>query len=69
MPKLEITEIEERLHGHLLFNVRAFTEEGRIDVPIDIRVRGSTPLDEEAVLRSTLAFAEELAGAVRLRLS
>jgi len=65
---IEVTKIEEQAEGRLLFNVRAFTAEGRIDFPIGI-LRLETPaLDEAAVLRSTLQFAEELTAALRLRL-
>jgi hypothetical protein len=65
---IEVTKIEEQAEGRLLFNVRAFTAEGRIDFPIGI-LRLETPaLDETAVLRSTLKFAEELTAALRLRL-
>ena len=33
---IEVTKIEEQAEGRLLFNVRAFTAEGRIDFPIGI---------------------------------
>jgi hypothetical protein len=68
MTHVEINEIEERLHGQLLYNVRANGEAGRFDLPFEIRVSGSAALNEEAVLRATLAFAEDLAAAARLRL-
>ena len=68
MAKLEVTKIEEQGDGRLLFNVRAYTSEGRIEFPIGIQDLGSPALDDIAVLRSTLGFADELAAAVRLRL-
>ena len=68
MTKLEVTKIEEQGNGRLLFNVRAYTSEGRIEFPIGIRDLGSPALDDIAVLRSTLGLADELAAAIRLRL-
>jgi hypothetical protein len=68
MTKLEMTKIEEQGNGRLLFNVRAYTSEGRIEFPIGVQGLGSPALDDIAVLRSTLGFADELAAAVRLRL-
>jgi hypothetical protein len=67
--KIEVTKIEEQAKGRLLFNVRATSAERRIDFPIGIQGLASPVLDEAAVLRSTLAFAEELAASVRLRLT
>jgi hypothetical protein len=66
---IEVTKIEEQAKGRLLFNVRANTAERRIEFPIEIQRLGSSVLDEAAVLRSTLDFAEELAASVRLRLA
>ena len=68
MTKLEVTKIEEQGNGRSLFNVRAYTSEGRIEFPIGIQNLGSPALDDIAVLRSTLGFADELAAAIRLRL-
>ena len=68
MANLEVTKVEEQGSGRLLFNVRVAAAEARIDVPIAIQDRGSSALDEAAVLRSTLGFAEELAASVRNRL-
>jgi len=68
MTKLEVTKIEEQGNGRSLFNVRAYTSEGRIEFPIGIQDLGSTALDDIAVLRSTLGLADELAAAIRLRL-
>ena len=68
MTKLEVTKIEEQGNGRLLFNVRAYTSEGRIEFPIGIQDLGSPALDDVAVLRSTLCLADELAAAIRLRL-
>jgi len=68
MATIELTEIEEQAKGRLLYNVRANTAEGRIDFPIGIQRLGSEVLDEAAVLRTTLVFAEELTAALRLRM-
>jgi hypothetical protein len=65
---IEVTKIEEQAKGRLLFNVCAYTAEGRIDFPVGIQDLGSPALDEAAVLRSTLSLAEDLAASVRLRL-
>jgi hypothetical protein len=65
---IEVTKIEEQAKGRLLFNVRANTAEARIDFPIGIQRLETPVLDEAAVLRSTLQFAEELTAALRLRL-
>ena len=65
MTKVEVTKIEEQGNGRLLFNVRAYASEGRIEFPIGIQDLGSSALDEIAVLRSTLGFADELAASIR----
>jgi len=65
---IEVTKIEEQAKGRLLFNVRAYTAEGRFDFPMGIQRLETPALDEAAVLRSTLQFAEELTAALRLRL-
>ena len=65
---IEVTKIEEQAEGRLLFNVRTNTAEGRIDFPIGILGLETPVLDEAAVLRSTLQFAEDLTAAIRLRL-
>jgi hypothetical protein len=67
--KIEVTKIEEQPKGRRLFNVRAYSSEGRIEFPIAIQELGSPLLDEAAVLRSTLDVAEKLAVSLRLRLS
>ena len=40
MAKFEVTKIEEQGNGRLLFNVRAYTSEGRIEFPIGIQDLG-----------------------------
>jgi hypothetical protein len=70
MATLEVTKVEEQMTGRfLLFNVRVDGVEGRIEFPIAIQDLGSLALDEAAVLRSTLGFAEDLATSVRNRLA
>jgi hypothetical protein len=66
---IEVTKIEEQAEGRLLFNVRAHMPEGRIEFPIEIQRLGTPVLDEAAVLRSTLDFADDLAASLRLRLA
>jgi hypothetical protein len=68
MTKLEVAKIEEQGNGRLLFIVRAYTSEGRMEFPIGIQDLGSPALDEIAVLRSTLGLADDLAASIRLRL-
>jgi hypothetical protein len=68
MTKLEVAKIEEQGNGRLLFIVRAYTSEGRMEFPIGIQDLGSPALDEIAVLRSTLGLADDLASSIRLRL-
>jgi hypothetical protein len=68
MANVELTKIEERLNRKLLYNVRIQRSEGRIEFPIGIQEYGSASLDEAAVLRATLIFAEELATSLRLKL-
>ncbi len=65
---LQVTKVEEQTNGRSLFSVHAFTPEGRIEFPIGIQDLGSPALDEVAVLRSTLALADDLAASIRLRL-
>jgi GrpB-like predicted nucleotidyltransferase (UPF0157 family) len=67
--RLEVAKIEEQLHGKLLFNVRAFTAEGRMDLPVTVLVQGSPALEEAAAFRSVLALAAEILAAVRARLA
>ncbi len=69
MTTVEVTKIEEQAEGRLLFNVRAQTPEGRIEFPIGIQRLGAPVLDEAAVLRSALEFADDLAACLRLRLA
>ena len=61
MATLEVTKVEEQMTGRFLFNVRVDGVEGRIEFPDRMQDLGSLALDEAAVLRSTLGFAEELA--------
>jgi hypothetical protein len=68
MIKVEVTKIEEQRNGRFLFSVHADGAEGRMEFPIGIQDLGSPALDEIAVLRSTLGFADDLAASIRLRL-
>ena len=66
--KVEVTKVEEQMNSRLLFSIRAYTPEGRIEFPIGIQDLGSHALDEIAVLRSALSFADDLAVSIRQRL-
>ena len=67
--KVEISKIEAQRGGRLLFNVRAYTTERRMEFPIAIQDLGSSSLNETAVLRAALDLAEQLAVSLRLRLA
>ena len=69
MTPIELTKVEEQLNGRVLFNIRAFTSRGRMDLPIGVLGGASPALDEDKVLRSALELSEELTAAIRLRLS
>jgi hypothetical protein len=66
---IEVTKIEEQAKGRVLFNVRAYSSEGQIEFPIGIQTLASPVLDELAVLRCTLDFADDVAASLRLRLA
>ena len=68
MTKVEVAKIEDQQNGRLLFCVRAHSPEGRIEFPIGIQDLGTPALDEAAVLRTTLEFADDLAKSIRMRL-
>ena len=68
MTKLEVTKVEERLNHQFLYNVRLSADTNRMEFPICIQDQGSARGNKAAVLASTLAFAEELEAAARLRL-
>jgi hypothetical protein len=68
MANIEVKKVEERLNHGLLFSGRVNADEGHTEFPIGIQDQGSATANEAAVLASTLAFAEELGAATRLRL-
>jgi hypothetical protein len=68
MATLEATEVEMHPNGQLVFNVRVRAAAGRMEFPVAVQDQGSRALNETAVFRSALGFAEELAAAIRLRL-
>ena len=68
MTKAEVTEVEQQLHGRLLFRVRIAASAGRMEFSIPIQDQGSASLNEIAVLRATLVLAAELAASARLGL-
>jgi hypothetical protein len=68
MVDIEVTKVEERTNSRIIFRVRVRTTMGQTDVPISVQDQGSSALNETVALRSTLAFADELAASVRHRL-
>jgi hypothetical protein len=68
MANVELTKIEERLGGQLLFNVRLNATAGRIEFPISISNQGSAASNEMTVLQSAFALANELGASIRLSL-
>jgi hypothetical protein len=68
MANIDVKKVEDQLDHGLLFSVRVNADDGHMESPVAIQDRGSPPANEAAVLASTLAFAEELEAAARLRL-
>ena len=68
MANIEVKKVEEQLDHRLLLSVRVNADEGHMEFPLAIQDHGSPAANEAAVLASTLAFAEELEAAARLRL-
>ncbi len=68
MADIELLEVEDQPGHRLLFHVRVNAAAGRMEFPIGVTDEGSAPLNETAVLRSTLAFAEDLATSTRTKL-
>ncbi len=69
MANIEVTKVAEQLNHRLLYIVRVSADTDHMEFPIGIHDQGSPAADEAAVLASTLAFAEALEAAARLRLS
>ncbi len=68
MATIEVKKVEEQLNNRLLFSVHVNADEGHIEIPIEVKDRGSPAANEAAAVASTLAFAEALEAAARLRL-
>ncbi len=68
MADIEVAEVEDQPGQKLIFNVRVNAAAGRMEFPIGVTDQGSAALNETAVLRSMLAFAEDLAASARIRL-
>jgi hypothetical protein len=68
MATIEVRKVEEQLNHRLLFSVRVNADEGHIEFPVGVEDQGSPAANEAAALASTLAFAERLEAATRLRL-
>jgi hypothetical protein len=67
MADIQVAKVEQHPNGRLLFSVRVQTSEGRMEFPIAVQDAGTAARNEEAVLRSALRIAEELAESARLR--
>ena len=68
MANIELTKVEDQLNHRLLYSVRVNADTDRMEFPIAIQDQGSPAANEAAVLASTLAFAEALDAAARLRI-
>ncbi len=68
MATIEVRKVEEQLNHRLLFSVRVSADEGHIEFPVGVEDQGSPVANEAAALDSTLALAEALEAATRLRL-
>ena len=69
MVKIEIRKVEEQLNHRLIFDVRVIGDTDHMEFPIGIPDLGSPTANEASVLASTLAFAEQIEAAARLRLA
>jgi hypothetical protein len=68
MASFDLLKVEERLDGLLVYNVRMQSGAGRMELPIVVQDQGTSPLNEAAVMRFALGFAEEFAASIRPRL-
>ena len=69
MADIELKKVEEQLNHRLIFSVRVNADEGHMEFPIGITDQGTPAANESAVLAATVAFAESLMAAARLRLT
>jgi len=68
MANIELKKVEDHLNHRLLYSVRVNADADRMEFPIGIQDQGSAAANEAAVLASTLALAEALEAAARLRI-
>ncbi len=68
MTNIEVKKVEDQLNHRLLYSVRVNADTDRMEFPIGIQDQGSPAANEAAVLASTLAFADALDAAARLRI-
>ena len=68
MTNIEVKKVEDQLNHRLLYSVRVNADTDRMEFPIGIQDQGSPTANEAAVLASTLAFADALDAAARLRI-
>ncbi len=69
MANNEVRKVVDQMNHRLLYSVRVNADTDHMEFPIGIQDQGSPAANEAAVLVSTLAFAEALEAAARLRLS
>ena len=68
MTNIEVKKVEDQLNHRPLYSVRVNADMDRMEFPIGIQDQGSPAANEAAVLASTLAFADALDAAARLRI-
>ena len=68
MANIQVKKVEDQLNHRLLYSVQVNADTDRMEFPIGIQDQGSPAANEAAVLASTLAFAEALDAAARLRI-
>ena len=68
MANIEVKKVEEQLNHRVRCSVKVNADTDHMEFPIGIQDQGSATANEIAVLTSTLAFAEEIEAATRLRL-
>lgn len=65
---IEVSNVEQRANGRLLYSVCVRSSEGIIEFPVAVQDEGIAAQNEAAALRTTLRLAEDLAESVRRRL-
>ncbi|BDV33702.1 hypothetical protein SS37A_12310 [Methylocystis iwaonis] len=63
-----VKNIEQHPDGRLVFNICVNGPERKMDLVVSIQDKGTVARNDEAVLRTALRFAEDLANSLRQRL-